>query len=170
MPDSVVEHYRPVSESLAYVFREYGRTDIHIGPEEAESPWVELLPGVNIRHLQFDVRRNAWTSIIWVQQGGMIGRHRHRGAVDGYVIEGSWKYLEYDWVATVGSFIHESPGVIHTLYSEHGMKTLFTLCGPLEFYDDKDDLVLVHDAFYLIDNYVQHCKVNNLPINPKLFL
>ncbi len=114
MPDSAPP-FDPVSESLAYVYREYGLSDIHIGPGEAESPWIELLPGVQTRHLQFDVRRNAWTSIIWCQQGGTIGRHRHRAPVDGYVIEGSWKYLEYDWVAIQGSFIHESPGVIHTL-------------------------------------------------------
>jgi 2,4'-dihydroxyacetophenone dioxygenase len=170
MPDTAPAPEAQVTESLAYVYREYGRSDIHIGPGDAESPYVTLLPGVLIRHLSFDVRRNAWTSIIWVQQGGMIGRHRHRGAVDGYVIEGSWKYLEYDWVATAGSFIHESPGVIHTLYSESGMKTLFSLSGPLEFYDDGDNLLLVHDAFYLIDNYLQHCKANKLPINPKLFL
>jgi 2,4'-dihydroxyacetophenone dioxygenase len=169
MPDSGPV-YRTVSESLAYVYKEYGLSDLHIGPSEADSPWITLLPGVLTRHLSFDVRRNAWTSIIWCQEGGMIGRHRHRGPVDGFVIEGSWKYLEYDWVATVGSFIHESPGVIHTLYSEHGMKTLFTLCGPLEFYDDNNDLILVHDAFFLIDNYVQHCRANDLPLNSKLFL
>ncbi len=50
------------------------------------------------------------------------------------------------------------------------MKTLFTLCGPLEFYDDHDRLIGMHDAFILIDNYVQHCRAKGLKLNPKIFI
>jgi hypothetical protein len=58
--------------------------------------------------------------------------------VSGYVIEGSWLYREYSWVAKAGDFVRESPGRNHTLYSENGMKTFFWLNGPLEFLDDED--------------------------------
>ena len=50
-----------------------------------------------------------------VPNGGIIGRHRHRGTVVAMTLKGSWGYLEYDWVARPGSYILESPGVIHTL-------------------------------------------------------
>ena len=35
--------------------------------------------------------------------------------VTGYVIRGSWRYLEHDWVAREGTFVFEPPGEIHTL-------------------------------------------------------
>ena len=78
--------------------------------------------------------------------GGMLGRHRHRGPVFGYVLEGSWRYLEHDWIA----YISEAPGSVHTLVSEdpNGKKTVFWLNGPLEFLDEHDHVletcVLVH--------------------------
>ena len=28
----------------------------------------------------------------------------------GYVIKGSWRYLEHDWVAEEGGFVYEPPG------------------------------------------------------------
>jgi 2,4'-dihydroxyacetophenone dioxygenase len=149
---------------------EYARPDIHVGAGENESPWIELLPDVFIRHLAFDVRRNAYQNIIWVRKGGTVGRHRHRGAVDGFCLEGSWRYLEYDWVARPGSFVHESPGVIHTLHSEEGMKTYFSIQGNIEFFDADDNLIAVHDVFYLINHYVTHCRDNGLLINESIFL
>jgi len=107
------------------VVREYAFPDIHIGAGEDESPWVPFQPNVFIRHLSFDVRTNLYSNVLWVKSGGMLGRHRHRGRVFGYTLEGSWRYLEYDWVARAGSYVQESPGAIHTLVSDEGMKNGF---------------------------------------------
>lgn len=85
---------------------------------EDSSPWVPFVPNVFIKHLTFDVRGSSAANVLWVQEGGTLGRHRHRGPVSGYVLEGSWRYLEYDWVGEPGDFVRESPGRSHTLYSE----------------------------------------------------
>jgi 2,4'-dihydroxyacetophenone dioxygenase len=111
--------------SLDAVVRDYAFPDVHIGSEESESPWVPFKGNSAIRHLAFDVRTNMYANVLWVKQGGMLGRHRHRGRVFGYTVEGSWRYLEYDWVARAGSYVQESPGAIHTLVSDEGMKTIF---------------------------------------------
>ena len=46
-------------------------------------------------------------------------------------LEGSARYLEYDWVAHPGDFIYETPGLMHTLVSDHpeGVKLFGWLQG-----------------------------------------
>lgn len=161
---------RTADENVALVVDKQGMPDCHIGMDEKDSPWIPVLPGVKIKHLAFDVRRGAFANVVWVQNGGgIIGRHRHRGTVDGLCLEGSWGYLEYDWVATAGSYVHETPGAIHTLYSKTGMKTYFSMVGPIEFFDDNDNIVGVHDVFFHMNGYLQYCKANNIKINDSLF-
>jgi 2,4'-dihydroxyacetophenone dioxygenase len=150
------------ANSVMDVVREYGRPDCHIGAGEDESPYVPFAENVYIRHLAFDVRSNSFANILWVKTGGMLGRHRHRGPVWACTLEGSWRYLEYDWVAQPGSYVHESPGVIHTLVSDHGMKTFF--------YDDKDNLTETLDVFWFMHHYLSYCREHGLAINQKLFV
>ena len=100
----------------------------------------------------------------------MLGRHRHRGRVFGYTVEGSWRYLESEWIAQVGSYVQESPGAIHTLVSDKGMKTIFWLNGSLEFYDEQDNLLEILDVFWFMDHYLSYCRKNGIEINKKIFV
>jgi 2,4'-dihydroxyacetophenone dioxygenase len=161
-----------VRGSLDAVVREYAFPDIHIGAGEDESPWVPFKENVYIRHLSFDVRNNLYANILWVKKGGSLGRHRHRGRIYACTLEGSWRYLEYDWVARPGSYVQESPGAVHTLVSDdpNGMKTIFVLNGSLDFVDDNDNLLETLDVFWFIDHYTSYCKQNGIPINRKLFV
>lgn len=158
--------------SLNGVIQEFGRPDCHIGSSETESPYVPFVENVFIRHLAFDVRASSFANILWVKKNGILGRHRHRGPVWACTLEGSWRYLEYDWVSRAGDYVHESPGVIHTLVSDdpNGMKTFFMLNGSLEFYDEQDNLTQTLDVFWMIDHYLSYCRQNNLKVNEKLFV
>ena len=150
------------------------RRDQYALPEgyisEADTPWIPFVPNVFIKHLTFDIRGSSAANVLWVQAGGMLGRHRHRGPVSGYVLEGTWRYLEYDWVGKPGDFIRESPGRTHTLVSDEGMKTIFWLNGPLEFLDEKDRVTEVVDVFWFIDHYERGCEELGVPVNRALYL
>ena len=154
---------------VAAATQKYARPDVHIGGDEQSSPKIEVFPGIFVRFLSFDVRNNAFSNITMVPNGGIIGRHRHRGSVIAITLEGSWRYLEYDWVARPGSYIHESPGVIHTLSAGPGMKTFFAINGTLEFFDEGGELTQVQDVFWAINCYLTHCKAHGLPTNDDLF-
>src|SRR5271163_4551787 len=158
--------------SLDAVVRDYAFPDIHVGADESESPWVPFNENSAIRHLAFDVRSNMYANVLWVKQGGVLGRHRHNGRVFGYTLEGSWRYLEYDWVAKAGSYVRESPGVTHTLVSDdpNGMKTMFFMNGSLEFRDDDDNLLETLDVFWFIDHYVSHCRKHGIKLNENLWI
>jgi 2,4'-dihydroxyacetophenone dioxygenase len=158
--------------ALDDVIEKYARTDVFVAPGEKASPWVPFIENVYIRHLSFDVRMNTFVNILRVDSGGRLGRHKHRGPVSGLCLEGSWRYLEYDWVAEAGGYVHENPGAIHTLVCDNpsGMKTLFWMNGSLEFYDDNDNITDILDVFWFINHYVSYCEENNLPIDENMFL
>lgn len=159
-------------EPHAAIVDRYALHGGHIGVSEAESPWVPFGDSAAIRHLSFDVRTGSVCNILSVKGGGRIGTHRHRAAVSAVTLEGSWGYYEYDWVARPGSFVYETPGTAHTLYSDdpQGMKALFWIHGPIEFFDEQGQHTETTDVFWFINHYVSHCEQHGLPINQALFL
>lgn len=164
------ESYVDVEKRLDVRRDQYALEEGYINASEEESPWIPFVENVWTRHLSFDVRNNSAVNILWVEAGGSLGKHRHRGPVTGYTLEGSWYYKEYDWVARPGDYILESPGRTHTLMSDEGMKTVFHLNGALEFLDDNDEILFIQDVYWFIDHYLSYCEKHNLPINKKLFL
>ena len=166
--DEIMTHSVANEARIDRLRDKYALEEGYIGDES--TPWVPFVPNVFIKHLTFDVRSSSAANVLWVQAGGTLGRHRHRGPVSGYVLEGSWRYLEYDWVGQAGDFVRESPGRTHTLYSEGGMKTFFWLNGPLEFLDDEDRVTEVVDVFWFINHYESHCEQHDIKINERLYL
>ena len=122
--------------------------------------------------MAFDVRQGIFSNILWIKEPGVIGTHLHRGTIMMVCLEGSVKYLEYDWVATPGDFITETPGTAHTLVSKHpdGMKAIFWLQGALEFYDQEGRWTETLDVFWFINHYVSYCREHGLKLNQKLWV
>jgi quercetin dioxygenase-like cupin family protein len=108
------------------------------GVPDDERLWVPQAPNVWFRPLLLDTVNGQWLNLLRVRRSGVLSRHRHPAAVFGYVLKGSWRYLEHDWVATEGSFVYEPPGDVHTLVvdSADEMITLFHVCGALVYMDE----------------------------------
>jgi 2,4'-dihydroxyacetophenone dioxygenase len=139
---------------------------------DVDSPWVPFGDNAAIKHLAFDVRQGIFSNILWVKTPGTIGTHLHRGTIVMVCLEGSVRYLEYDWVASPGGLILEVPGESHTLVTEHpdGVKLFGWMQGPIEFYDADGTFVDTTDVWWFINHYEAYCKENGIAINPKLYL
>ncbi|MDB5524926.1 MAG: tRNA modification GTPase [Rhizobium sp.] len=159
-------------EPYQAAIQKYGRDGAHIPGDDESTPWVPFGESAAIKHLCFDVRTNSVANILWVKGGGKIGTHKHRGVVSAVTLEGSWAYYEYDWTAKPGDFVYELPGAAHTLYSDdpNGMKALFWINGPIEFYDDNAKYVFTADVFWFIDHYTSYCREKGLKINEQMFI
>ena len=170
-PPSTAYRIVDVPEAYKDIINQHGRPGIFVGPSEAESPWVPFGPNAAIRHLHFDTRHNIFSNIFWVKSKGVIGTHKHRGTVVMMCLEGSARYLEYDWVAGPGGFIYETPGLVHTLVTDdpNGTKLFAWLQGPIEFYDDKGEFVETLDVFWMINHYETYCREHGIPINQQLY-
>ena len=89
---------------------------------------------------------NTFVNIIEWAAGTQLPRHHHTGWVHAYTMTGSWRYLEYDWVAEANSYVHEPPGTNHTLLVEEDVKAMFVTQGAFIYFDDDDRITSYSDA------------------------
>ena len=143
-----------------------------VSSDSSESPWVPFGENAAIKHLAFDVRNNIYSNILWIKGPGVIGTHYHRGRIVMLCLEGSVRYLEYDWVAGPGDFIQEVPGEAHTLVTEHaqGTKLFGWMQGAIDFYDDHASFVQTADVWWFINHYESYCRAHGIDINPQLYI
>jgi hypothetical protein len=171
-PPSTAFRIVDVPDPFKALTAERGIKGTFVGASEVESPWVPFGDKAAIKHLAFDVRTNTYSNILWMKGPGVIGTHYHRGRIVMVCLEGSARYLEYDWVATPGAFIQEVPGESHTLVSEHpdGAKLFGWMQGAIDFYDEEANFVMTADVWWYINHYETYCRENGIPLNPQLYI
>jgi len=138
----------------------------------AESiPWVPQSPGVAFKPLRLSPKAGTWANLLRVESAGRVSRHRHLGAVQAWVLSGSWRYLEHDWVARPGDYVFEGPGDVHTLVVEPGavMETLFVIDASYEYLDDAGVVVGVESAASKLAAYQAYCTENGLEVAPIVY-
>lgn len=134
----------------------------------ADIPWVPQGSGnVWFKPLRISVEQNRWINLLKVTTGGIVNRHRHHSEVEGWVISGSWHYLEHEWTANPGDFVYEPPGDVHTLVAdveddEHPMLTLFSIHGDIEYVDENGDRLYIEDAGSKLRRYLDHCEAADI--------
>ena len=118
------------------------------------------------------MRQGLSSNDLWMNAPATIRTRLHRGTITMVCIEGSVRYLEYDWVATPGGLILEVPGESHTLVTDHpqGCKLFGWMQGPIEFYNPDASFAMTADVWWFIDHYESYCREQGIPINPKLFI
>lgn len=128
-------------------------------------PWVPQGDRVWFKPLRFDLTTGRWINVLKVEGGGKVNRHRHSGGqVLGFCLEGSWRYLEREWVARPGTLVYEPPGDIHTLVVDEpeGMITLFILEGVIQYLDDNDQVIYQDDVFTKLERYLNFCRQHGI--------
>tara|TARA_R110000751_G_scaffold8822_2_gene33975 strand:- start:55417 stop:55962 length:546 start_codon:yes stop_codon:yes gene_type:complete len=126
---------------------------------EDERVWVPMDENVWFRPLLLHTVEGYWTSLLRVRASGVVSCHRHPAPVHGYVIKGSWRYLEHDWVATEGSYVFEPPGETHTLVVDENvdeMITWFLVNGAMLYVGPDGELTGYSDVFQRIDMCREH--------------
>jgi 2,4'-dihydroxyacetophenone dioxygenase len=125
---------------------------------EDERLWVPYTEGVYSRPLCYNVSQGYWVHLMKVTKSGVVSRHKHPAPVHGFVLEGQWRYLERDWVASTGSYLYEPPGDVHTLVVDEGdyMITLFHNTGALLYCDEDGTVTGSTDVFDRIAGARRH--------------
>ena len=128
-----------------------------------ERVWVPQAPGVWFRPLLLNTVTGSWCNLLRVRKSGVLSRHIHPSWVTGYVIKGSWRYLEHDWQASEGSFVYEPPGEIHTLVvdesaAEPEMITQFNIHGAMVYVDEQGAITGYEDVFTKLELCRRHYR------------
>lgn len=135
---------------------------------EDERVWVPQAENVWFRPLLLNTVTGSWCNLLRVRKSGVLSRHIHPSVVVGYVIKGSWRYLEHDWVASEGSFVYEPPGEIHTLVVDEAsggateMITFFNISGAMVYVDEKGQPSGYEDVFTKIEMCRKYYAANGL--------
>eukprot|EP01037_Dinobryon_pediforme_P018077 gene18077-18316_t len=115
-----------------------------------ERLWVPQRPNVWFRPIMFSPEQGLYINYLRVRGSGVVSRHRHNGSVHALTYEGTWCYLEHDWVATKGDYAFEPPGETHTLVippESDGMVTLFFVAGGYVYVDPDGRALGYEDVF-----------------------
>ncbi|MEO8243363.1 MAG: 2,4'-dihydroxyacetophenone dioxygenase family protein [bacterium] len=126
---------------------------------EDERIWVPQAENVWFRPLCLNRSQGYWNNLLRVRKSGVLSRHRHPNSVHGFVLKGSWRYLEHDWVATAGSYVFEPPGETHTLFVPDDvteMITFFQVNGVMYYVDPWGKHMGYEDVFTKIDMCRNH--------------
>lgn len=101
---------------------------VHVGADEL--PFVDIGGGNLLKVVRVSAAEGLWIVENVFKAGFQPLTHRHTGPVYGYTTAGAWKYLEYDYVNTAGSFLYEPAGSVHTLHClEDGTRAWFQMYG-----------------------------------------
>lgn len=110
-------------------------------------PWIDMVDvdggavviegRMEIKPLMHDEDSGLNVVMSRMTPGTRTCKHLHKGTVTAYTLTGRWRYLEYDWVATAGSYVHEPAGSVHTLVVDGDEPTvvLFHVTGEIINYD-----------------------------------
>lgn len=125
-------------------------------------PWIPQHEGAwAFKPLSFNLTTGTWMNLVRVDAGGGIRRHLHAGGgVHAFVLEGSWRYLEREWVGSVGSYVWEPPGDVHTLQvlGDSPMVTLFQVSGVIQYLDEDGVVVQQDDVHSRREQYLEYCR------------
>lgn len=124
-------------------------------------PWVPQEPGRWFKPLHFFTSSGTWINLVKMEPGKQIRRHVHAGgSVHAYVLEGSWRYLEHDWIATPGSYVFEPAGGVHTLevLGDTTMVTLFIVNGVIQYLDEEGRVDQQDDVRSRRRLYLDYCR------------
>lgn len=138
-----------------YFVRDLAQTAL---PED-ERLWVPQAEQVWFRPLLLNTVDGGWVNLLRVTRSGFLSRHRHPAPVHGYVLRGSWHYLEHDWTARAGDYVFEPPGEVHTLHVPADcaeMVTLFVISGALIYLDEQGRTVGFDDVHTKIEMCRKH--------------
>jgi quercetin dioxygenase-like cupin family protein len=123
------------------------RVTTAINPDDVPYARLERDWGTTyMKLLRCNVAANSFTNIIRYPAGVTLATHLHTGTVDVYTFEGRWRYLEYDWEATAGSYAHEPAGTVHTLRIEEEMLALFIVNGSFIYFNPDGTFLRYQDA------------------------
>lgn len=125
------------------------REIITLAVPEDDRVWVPQAAQVWFRPLMLNTVNGGWANLLKVTKSGVLSRHRHPAPVHGYVIKGSWRYREHDWVAREGSYVYEPPGETHTLIVDDDVEemiTFFNISGAMIYVDDEGNQIGYEDV------------------------
>lgn len=136
-------------------------TAVHVGADDL--PFADIGGGNLLKVIRVDPAESLWIIENVFQAGFTEPTHRHTGPVFGYTTSGAWKYREYDYVNTAGSFLYEPAGSVHTLQVvADDTRVWFHMYGANLDLDADGHVISVTDGASTLAAYYALCEAQGL--------
>lgn len=118
-------------------FTYFMQRDTLISCQSSDLPWAPwAMAGSQFKLLHADPDSGRFSLLIRLDAGVTAPRHRHVGAVEGYVLTGGFHYDDQpDIMYAPGSYLLESAGAVHQPVSPAGATMFAVFHGPVEGLD-----------------------------------
>jgi 2,4'-dihydroxyacetophenone dioxygenase len=105
-------------------------------------PWVEWgVEGAYFKLLSVDALSGRFSLLIKLDKGCVAPTHRHVGAVEGMVLEGSFHYVDEPHMQfAAGTYLLEKDGAVHRPASPEGALMFAVFHGPVEVLDREGNI------------------------------
>ena len=110
-----------------------------------DRPWIPAAYGAQ-KYLRLNLATGEWVLLARIDPGQPVPYHKHHGGLSLWIIEGELNFVDEDWSAGPGTFVHEPPGNTHVELSEKGVLMLVWSQGPLEFLNADNTPAEVRDC------------------------
>jgi len=139
----------------------------HVHPDDVpfarlERPWGTTM----MKLLRVSLAENSFTNLIRWEAGVQLPTHLHTGPVDAFTFKGCWRYLEYDWEARAGDYVHEPHGTIHTLRADEDTEIMFVNNGGFVWYGPDGEMARYQDAASTLADVVRSLAADGLELPP----
>jgi len=136
---------------------------------EDASPWMPFAPyndAVQVKYFRADPVRGEVLATFKLPAGELLPLHHHTGTITIFTVQGRWRFLEHDWVATPGSVVFAPSSLRHTPQAlpeeENEVLVFCAIVGELHFLDSQGNALAVENWKTAVNRYLAHCKVHGI--------
>ena len=127
---------------------------------EAERiPWVPLGEGESFKPLRLLDGNRGRVLLLRLEPGVVVPRHRHRGEVHGFNVEGSRKLLDSGETVGPGDYVYEPAGNVDSWMAigSTPVTVFIAVRGAMEYLDDADNVLRADDTAGMLATYERYC-------------
>ena len=154
--------------------KELAQTPLAAGfVDPAQLPWVDIGIGIHFKVVSCCNKTGRYTLLSKYPPGTQLPSHRHSGQVTAVTLQGKWKYLEHDFIATPGTIAYETANSNHTLKVLDDSEEMILLAiveGSLITYDDEGNIWAIDDAQTHLLRYLVLGKEQGFAIDESLIV
>jgi hypothetical protein len=126
-------------------------------------PWMPFAPysdEIFLKLIKVDPITGQWIALLKAPARSELPMHHHAGTVMVWTMQGQWKYVEHDWVATPGSFVFETAGSRHTpiAVGDEEVVTLNIVQGDWNIVTPEGAVLAIENWKSMMERYLAFCR------------
>jgi quercetin dioxygenase-like cupin family protein len=134
----------------------------HVSTEDL--PWFPYFGEAKLKLIKANPVTGQFITLLKVPANMQLPSHFHPGPVTVYTIQGTWRYIENDWVSKAGDVVCEPAGSKHTPegLGDEDVITFNIVDGTLDYLGENDEIIARDNWESVLNKYYAHCEAEGI--------